>query len=368
VTSVAALLPAKERADLARRAVAAAGRELGVEPRVLEGPDELASDEPGVLLLLDATHLREALAAGWGVLTTSRHRDLRHGRELFWVASLREEVLVQALLTVARAGERLAEVQRAARSVATSISDEDFAARFAPPAVSIIIPAFDDEGCVGDAVGSVLRQTMPDLEVVVVDDGSRDRTREVLLELRDPRVVLAWRAGGGPSSARNTGLALARGERYVAFLDSDDRWEPLFLERLVESLEVAPPTTGLAFCDSRVTHDGRPAPLPVVLDASLPALVRSHGLFPTGSFVVRTAVVDRVGPLDPDIERGEDYEWLLRVGAAFDFVRVPEVLHEYRRSSSGQLSQTAAFAPRLDRARRRALEAWSRRASRSVLA
>jgi len=92
-----------------------------------------------------------------------------------------------------------------------------------PGLVSVIVPCYNRADIVGETIDSLLRQTYADLEVIVVDDGSTDRTREVIADYRDQRVHYFHKPNGGLSSARNYGLGQARGE-FIAFLDSDDLW------------------------------------------------------------------------------------------------------------------------------------------------
>lgn len=105
--------------------------------------------------------------------------------------------------------------------------------------VSIITPAYRCAGVVGETIRSVLDQTYPHWELLIVEDCSQDDTREVLREWRlvDPRVRLIEQPkNGGPAMARNAGLELAQG-RWIAFLDSDDLWLPQKLERSIAFAE-----------------------------------------------------------------------------------------------------------------------------------
>src|SRR5215510_4129929 len=105
------------------------------------------------------------------------------------------------------------------------------------PLVSVVIPVYDREDYLGDAVDSVLAQTFPSFEIVVVDDGSTDRSAEIVRAHRDPRVRLICHPHNrGISAARNTGVDAARGD-YVAFLDSDDVAYPDRLARQVAFLD-----------------------------------------------------------------------------------------------------------------------------------
>src|SRR5690349_1843146 len=100
------------------------------------------------------------------------------------------------------------------------------------PTVSVIMPAYNVEGYIGDAARSVLHQTYGDLELIIADDGSTDSTPEVIEQLRasDPRVRAITVPSNGPSAARNAAMRLARGQ-FFALLDSDDIWEREFLAR-----------------------------------------------------------------------------------------------------------------------------------------
>ena len=103
--------------------------------------------------------------------------------------------------------------------------------------VSVVIPAYNRERYLADAVDSVLAQTFTDFELLIVDDGSRDRTVEIAKSYRDPRIRLVrHERNRGVAAARNTGVAEARGA-YVAFLDSDDVAYPDRLARQVAFLD-----------------------------------------------------------------------------------------------------------------------------------
>jgi len=97
------------------------------------------------------------------------------------------------------------------------------------PEISVIIPVFNAAATVAETIESVLRQTFEDYEIIVVDDGSTDRTSQVLGRYQD-RIQMVRRPNGGISTARNSGVGVSRGE-YLAFLDGDDLWVPDFLSR-----------------------------------------------------------------------------------------------------------------------------------------
>lgn len=107
------------------------------------------------------------------------------------------------------------------------------------PLVSVVIPAYKVEHFIAQTLRSVYKQTVTDLEIIVVNDGSPDKTGEVLAQETDPRLRVIDQPNGGECVARNRGMAEARG-KYIAFLDSDDAWLPDHLEWAVRFLEANP--------------------------------------------------------------------------------------------------------------------------------
>jgi glycosyltransferase involved in cell wall biosynthesis len=107
------------------------------------------------------------------------------------------------------------------------------------PRVSVIIPAYNADRYVGQAIQSILDQTFGAFEIIVVDDGSTDRTREVVSTFDDPRIRYAYQDNRGPAAARNTGIEIAAGA-YIAPLDADDLAQPHRLAAQLEYLEADP--------------------------------------------------------------------------------------------------------------------------------
>lgn len=107
------------------------------------------------------------------------------------------------------------------------------------PLVTVVVPVYRSERYVADTIRSVLDQTLQDFEIVVVDDGSPDRSVEVCRGLGEPRLRFVHQPNRGLASARNAGIRAARG-RYIAFLDSDDLWAPDKLARQVAHLDACP--------------------------------------------------------------------------------------------------------------------------------
>ncbi len=113
--------------------------------------------------------------------------------------------------------------------------------------VSVVIPVRNGARTIMRAIDSVVAQTLPPSEVVVVDDGSTDATPRILAAYGS-RINVIRQGSRGPSAARNVGAAAASRANYVAFLDADDVWLPEMLHVMVEQLEQVPARV-LAFCD-----------------------------------------------------------------------------------------------------------------------
>jgi O-antigen/teichoic acid export membrane protein/GT2 family glycosyltransferase len=217
---------------------------------------------------------------------------------------------------------------------------------------SVVIAAFEAEATIGQAVESVLGQTRADFEVIVVDDGSADRTAAVAraIALEDRRVLVQVQENAGPSHARNRGIAAARGS-YVSMLDSDDLWLPNYLEEMGGALEREPPDVGFAYTDAWVLDEcsghfqkattamrRRHPPAPTLPpNRFVEELLARNFVF--NSVTVRRTVLERVGGYDAHLTHAEDYElWLRIVNSGFRAVRVPGPLAVWR-DRPGSLSE-----------------------------
>lgn len=97
--------------------------------------------------------------------------------------------------------------------------------------ITVIVPTYNSARFIGEALDSILAQTLPPKQIIIVDDGSTDNTAQVVGRYKDRRIQYIREAHSGVASARNTGLDAARGE-YITFLDADDRWRPIFVETM----------------------------------------------------------------------------------------------------------------------------------------
>lgn len=175
------------------------------------------------------------------------------------------------------------------------------------PLVSVIVPVHNGERHLGEALESVLVQTRGDLDVIVVDDGSKDGTRAVVESFGDRVRCVARSTARGSGAARNLGVAHARG-RFVAFLDHDDRWAPDKLERQLEAF-AADPDLDLVF-----------GHVMAFLSPDLDARVAARLVCPeeprparqAGTLLARLETVRQVGEFDTERQGADFLGWLLR--------------------------------------------------------
>ena len=132
--------------------------------------------------------------------------------------------------------------------------------------VSVVMPLYNAEQYVEEAIRSVLAQTYPDFELLIIDDGSTDRSGHIAGSISDSRVRLVWQKHRGVAGARNTGISLASGQ-YIALLDAADRWSPDKLERHVRHLRENP-DIGVSYSQSSLV-DEKGRSLGVVLSSKL---------------------------------------------------------------------------------------------------
>ena len=183
------------------------------------------------------------------------------------------------------------------------------------PAVSVILPTYNRASLLVEAIASVRSQTWEDWELLVIDDGSTDGTREVV-RIGDPRIRWFRQDRGGPSRARNRGLREARG-KFFAFLDSDDLWMP---EKLQLQLEVfrKEPRVGAVCCDMLESDGKEDRPASFFQRIGFTGELTAEKMFFHNSVAIQTLVarrsaIERAGRFDTDLWGTEDYEFAYRL-------------------------------------------------------
>ena len=199
------------------------------------------------------------------------------------------------------------------------------------PLVSAVVPTYNNAGLAVEALESVLAQTYPAKEVIVVDDGSTDDTASRLSQFGGA-IHLIRQKHSGPAVARNAGIRASKGE-LVAFLDSDDLWLPEKLSACVDVLK-GRPEVGVVYTALRI-HEmdtGRKYVLPQYTMSGKIArelFVECRGVN-TSTLVVRRTCLDRINLFDEAFFRAQDWDLMIRLAEEFEYAHVPEVLTERR--------------------------------------
>jgi len=180
--------------------------------------------------------------------------------------------------------------------------------------ISVVIPAYNNAATVGRAVRSVLAQTRPVAEIIVVDDGSQDDTEQVIGSFGEI-VHYEYQDNAGASAARNRGIELANGD-WIAFLDADDEWLPQKLS-IQESALFADKSIDIIGCTTLLIDEATGSPIRKESDSgevttfSVRSLL-THSPMITSTMMVRTKLARRIGGFDPHLPGGNDWDFLLR--------------------------------------------------------
>jgi len=197
------------------------------------------------------------------------------------------------------------------------------------PLVSVIMPIYNRENTVERAIKSVLEQTYSNLEVILVDDGSKDNTLDILSKIKDDRVkLLCHGSNKGGSAARNTGLKIATGD-YIAFLDSDDEWLPQKLEMQINVLsQLDGEVWGGIYCGHYSIEANRTVMVKALKRGDLRLdIFRNTTDFGFGSTTMFTkGAIAKIGLFDESFVRHQDYEYLIRFFRQFKICSIEEPL------------------------------------------
>jgi glycosyltransferase involved in cell wall biosynthesis len=230
--------------------------------------------------------------------------------------------------------------------------------------VSVVIPVYNVEKYIAETVQSVLNQSYSDFELLIVDDGSSDRSIEICQQFTDPRIRIIQQPNQGVSAARNAGIREAKG-KYIAFLDGDDLWTVDKLEKHVQHLESSP-NVGVSFCRSAfIDETGSPLSIYQMpqLTEITPAKILCRNPIGNGSApVIRRAVFEDLECqsriydglqnvyFDETMHHMEDVECWLRIALKTPWKTegIPEALTLYRVNLKGASTNVARQIASLD--------------------
>ena len=216
------------------------------------------------------------------------------------------------------------------------------------PLVSVIMPSYNTSRYIREAIDSVLMQDYPNKELIVIDDGSTDGTAD-LVRSYENRLQLITQQNQGAAVARNAGLVAARGE-YIAFIDSDDCWLPGKLSAQVHYLQ-AHPNIGIVFSRCQTWEpdlDGNfvmPCIQETESDQESDIVPERSGwlynrllfgsMLHTITVMARRTLIDQVGKFEPELKRGQDYDYWLRASRLTEIYQLNRVMALYRLHGSG---------------------------------
>ena len=204
------------------------------------------------------------------------------------------------------------------------------------PKISVIIPVYNGDSTIRETIQSVLNQTESDFELIVINDGSRDTTLDIIASIQDPRLKVFSYPNAGPSASRNRGFSHTRSE-FIAFLDADDLWTPDKLELQLTALLKNPQAAVAYSWTDHIDECGQfisPGPH-VTLSGDVYARLLLGNFLSNGSNVlIRRQALTEVGGFDELLTHGEDWDMWLRLAARYHFVAVPYAQILYRISTN----------------------------------
>jgi glycosyltransferase involved in cell wall biosynthesis len=202
--------------------------------------------------------------------------------------------------------------------------------------VSVVIPVYNAQFTKLDAVNSVLSQTLTDLELIVINDGSTDKTLQILEQVEDPRLQVVSFTNAGLATSRNRGLLLARSQ-YISFLDADDLWVPEKLEFQVSALYQDPTISAVYSWTKFIDESGKFLHLGLQSNASghiYRELFTKNFLESGSNILVKRMTLVNIGGFDETLTVAEDWDCYLRLAAEHSFAVIPKFHVLYRQVSN----------------------------------
>ncbi|MFV0572256.1 MAG: glycosyltransferase family 2 protein [Xanthomarina gelatinilytica] len=197
---------------------------------------------------------------------------------------------------------------------------------------SIIIPLYNKEAYIKNTLKSVLNQVYVNFEILVINDGSTDKSLEVINSLKDPRIKVYSKDNEGVSAARNFGIKHAIG-KYVAFLDADDLWDSKFLNHISNLILLFPSenifTTALKIRTRKTTYPANynylPREKPIIITDFFSASM-DHPILSGSSCVIKKKCLEKIGLFNTTLKTGEDTDFWIRIGVLHKIVFSTKVL------------------------------------------
>lgn len=211
---------------------------------------------------------------------------------------------------------------------------------------SIILPVFNKEKYINNTVNSILNQTFKDFELIIIDDGSTDKSIEIIQSIIDRRIKVFTQKNSGVSIARNKGISLAEKE-YIAFIDADDFWDSRFLETINE-LIMFYPSAGAFFSDYQLVENIKETViLKKEIKASKKLLIKNYFKYViennkamwTSCVIVKKKVLNDMGGFPEKISRGEDVHLWTSIALYYDIAYTSYIGAYYNRGVEDSLTR-----------------------------
>lgn len=203
------------------------------------------------------------------------------------------------------------------------------------PKATVIIPTYNRAKTLERSIKSVLTQTFSDYELIIIDDGSTDNTKELIIDIKDDRIhYIKSPVNRGAANARNIGIRAAKGE-YIAFQDSDDEWLPEKLEKQVTALDKTDGETGMVYTgffydfgeNGILEYPPKDMPYEIKSGYIYPQMLKRN-LIGTPTMLVRKGCLNKVGMFNTTLKSLEDWELCLRISKEYKVYFVDESLHK----------------------------------------
>ena len=199
---------------------------------------------------------------------------------------------------------------------------------------SIIIPLYNKRNFIKRTIQSVLNQSFADFELLIINDGSTDKSELEVLKFKDPRIILINQNNQGVAAARNEGIKVASGN-YICFLDADDLWKPDFLETFKKYSTLLPNQNVFSCLFEIETSDKTFIPKYSIKKTNDFEIVNyftasfKESVLWTSSAVFKKSVFDAVGIFDVGLKCSEDTDLWIRIGLKYDVVFIWEIVSKY---------------------------------------
>lgn len=193
------------------------------------------------------------------------------------------------------------------------------------PLISVIIPVYNDEKTIRDTIECVLNQTLSDLELIIINDGSTDATLEVINSIQDSRIKVSSYLNAGVSEARNRGIFQAVGQ-YISFIDADDLWTKDKLDAQFKALQANPQAAVAYSWTDYIDESGQVLRqnCHFTFNGDVYAKLLLSDFIGSGSNpLIRTQALEEVGGFKTSLTHAEDWDLWLRLAALYEFVAIP---------------------------------------------